>query len=83
MGRTTLVEHDVPVEMRDGTVLRADVWRPADGPPSPAVLFRTPYGKSPLGLATLTPAQCVDRGYAAVVQDTRGRFGSEGEWAPL
>ncbi|CAM5692669.1 hypothetical protein SMICM304S_03940 [Streptomyces microflavus] len=64
-------------------VLRADVWRPADGPASPAVLFRTPYGKSPLGLATLTPAQCVDRGYAAVVQDTRGRFRSEGEWAPL
>ncbi len=83
MGRTTLVEHDVPVEMRDGTVLRADVWRPAEGPPAPAVLFRTPYGKSPLGLATLTPAQCVDRGYAAVVQDTRGRFASEGEWAPL
>ncbi|MFH9397970.1 CocE/NonD family hydrolase [Streptomyces sp. NPDC017556] len=83
MGRTTLIEHDVPVEMRDGTVLRADVWRAADGPASPAVLFRTPYGKSPLGLATLTPAQCVDRGYAAVVQDTRGRFGSEGEWAPL
>lgn len=83
MGRTTLIEHDVPVEMRDGTVLRADVWRPAEGPASPAVLFRTPYGKSPLGLATLTPAQCVDRGYAAVVQDTRGRFGSEGEWAPL
>ncbi|RST19531.1 CocE/NonD family hydrolase, partial [Streptomyces sp. WAC04770] len=83
MGRTTLIEHDVPVEMRDGTVLRADVWRPADGPPAPAVLFRTPYGKSTLGLATLTPAQCVDRGYAAVVQDTRGRFSSEGAWAPL
>ncbi len=33
MGRTTLVEHDVPVEMRDGTVLRADVWRPAEGRP--------------------------------------------------
>src|SRR5690606_35043502 len=83
MGRTTLIEHDVPVEMRDGTVLRADVWRPADAAPSPAVLFRTPYGKSALGLATLTPSQCVDRGYAAVVQDTRGRFASEGEWAPL
>ncbi|MEI7030369.1 CocE/NonD family hydrolase [Streptomyces pratensis] len=84
MSRTdTLVEHDVAVEMRDGTVLRADVWRPADGPAAPAVLFRTPYGKSTLGLATLTPAQCVDRGYAAVVQDTRGRFASEGRWAPL
>ncbi|MEK8145551.1 hypothetical protein NKH18_42230 [Streptomyces sp. M10(2022)] len=36
MGRTdTLIEHDVPVPMRDGTVLRADVWRPAAGRPDP------------------------------------------------
>lgn len=35
MGRTTLIEHDVPVEMRDGTVLRADVWRPPKGRPRP------------------------------------------------
>ncbi|MER6350848.1 CocE/NonD family hydrolase [Streptomyces sp. NPDC001634] len=89
----TLIEHDVPIPMRDGTVLRADIWLPSpagpygdpgrDAPPCPAVLFRTPYDKSAMNLATLTPAQCVARGYAAVVQDTRGRHRSDGDWAPL
>lgn len=89
----TLIEHDVPVPMRDGTILRADIWLPVtagphggpdpDTQPRPAVLFRTPYDKSAMNLATLTPAQCVARGYAAVVQDTRGRYRSDGDWAPL
>jgi crotonobetaine/carnitine-CoA ligase len=79
----TRVDHDVPVPMRDGTVLRADVWRRDDDQLRPAVLFRTPYDKSASPLGTLSPAQCVAGGYAAVVQDTRGRFSSEGPWAPL
>lgn len=40
-----LVERDVPVEVRDGTVLRADVFRPADGAPVPVLMTHGPYGK--------------------------------------
>lgn len=40
-----VVEKDLPVTTRDGTVLRADVFRP-DGPgPFPALLVHGPYGK--------------------------------------
>ncbi|ONI80335.1 hypothetical protein ALI22I_44105 [Saccharothrix sp. ALI-22-I] len=39
------IEFDVPAEMRDGTVLRADVYRPGDTGPWPVLLSRLPYGK--------------------------------------
>src|SRR5215467_13575403 len=70
--------------MRDGTVLRANVYRPAGGGPWPVLLTRLPYGKDlPLGTALLDPVQAVRRGYVVVVQDTRGRFTSEGDWSPF
>src|SRR5215471_10871766 len=70
--------------MRDGTVLRANVYRPAGGGPWPVLLTRLPYGKDlPLGSAILDPVQAARRGYLVVVQDTRGRFASEGDWYPL
>lgn len=36
---------DVPVTVRDGTVLRADVFRPPADDPCPAILTHGPYGK--------------------------------------
>ncbi len=39
------VEWDVPVEMDDGLVLRADVYRPAGDDRYPVVLSHGPYGK--------------------------------------
>lgn len=44
-GAGMLVERDVPVEVRDGTVLRADVFRPADGRAVPVLMTHGPYGK--------------------------------------
>jgi predicted acyl esterase len=42
-----LLQRDVPIQMRDGTVLRADIYSPADASdPLPTVLSMTPYGKS-------------------------------------
>jgi len=78
-----LVELDVPVPMRDGVTLRANVYRPPEGR-WPVLLTRLPYGKDlPLGSASLDPIQAVRRGYVVIVQDTRGRFASEGEWRPF
>jgi uncharacterized protein len=78
------IELDVPVPMRDGTSLRANVFRPAGDGRHPVLLTRLPYGKDlPLGSAVLDPVQATRRGYAVVVQDTRGRFMSEGEFEPF
>jgi putative CocE/NonD family hydrolase len=78
-----LVELDVPATMRDGAILRANVYRPSDGR-WPVLLTRLPYGKDlPLGNAGLDPLQAVRRGYVVIVQDTRGRFASDGEWHPF
>lgn len=67
--------------MRDGVRLAAHVFLPAGNGRAPVILERTPYGK---GVAISTSHQdFVDRGYAVVVQDVRGRYGSEGIFNPL
>ena len=80
------VEFDVPATMRDGAILRANVYRPDDGGAGtyPVLLTRLPYGKDlPMGASALDPAQTARRGYIVVVQDVRGTFTSEGSWFPL
>nr|BAA01048.1 glutaryl 7-ACA acylase precursor [Brevibacillus laterosporus] len=75
---------DVMVEMRDGVKLATDIYLPVakteqekkDG--FPTLVFRTPYNKDTYG-KTEGPF-FAKRGYAVVVQDTRGRYKSEGEW---
>ena len=66
---------DVPMPMRDGVILRADMVRP-DGPgPFPTLLNRTPYSKSVDDLGAFARA-----GYAVLKQDLRGRYASDGTW---
>ena len=75
------VETNVAATMRDGTTLYADVYRP-DGPgPFPTILQRTPYDKT-AGLAAqmLDPMKAAKAGFALIIQDTRGRFTSGGEF---
>ena len=76
-----IIERNVEAAMRDGTVLRADVYRPDTPDRLPVLLQRTPYGKQVGGLnfAILSAG----RGYAVVVQDTRGRWASDGEHYPM
>ncbi|UGS34062.1 Cocaine esterase [Capillimicrobium parvum] len=73
--------------MRDGTVLSADVWRPAGGEDCPVLLQRLPYDRTDPSVAVaqagLDPLRAVDAGYAVVIQDCRGRFGSEGRFEPF
>lgn len=80
------VERDVRVEMRDGVGLATDVYRSDDDERHPVLVHRTPYSKG-LGwfVAGLmfNPLDAVERGYAVLVQDTRGRLASEGEWEPF
>lgn len=68
--------------MRDGVKLAVNVFLPGGAPGRlPTILERTPYGKG----AAITPnyASFVDRGYAVVVEDVRGRYDSKGAFDPL
>ncbi len=70
-------EANIRVKMRDGVGLRADIYRPAADGKFPVLLQRTPYNKNnEFGFGLKAAA----RGYVVIVQDVRGRFGSEGEW---
>ncbi len=73
---------DVLLPTRDGlTRLATTVWRPSRGGRWPAVLARTPYNKE--GLAPSLPDLFVANDYAAVAQDVRGRYASEGFYTPF
>lgn len=80
-----IVERGVSIPMRDGVRLHADVYRPDDGTPVPAVLNRTPYDRSLrlTPLAALDPDTAAAEGFALVCQDVRGRHGSGGEFYPF
>ena len=70
----------IEAKMRDGTVLRADIYRPKADGRFPVLVQRTPYDKrNEAGFAV----KAVARGYVVVVQDVRGRYTSEGEWYPF
>jgi putative CocE/NonD family hydrolase len=75
------VENNIPVTMRDGVVLHADVRRPKANGKYPVLIFRTPYDKNegdPFNESTFNAA--VGRGYAMVIGDVRGRYSSGGEF---
>ena len=75
-------DSDVPITMRDGIVLVADVRRP-DGPGRyPVLVVQTPYNKDGginAFLGGLTD-YFVQRGYVTVTVDVRGTGGSQGQW---
>jgi uncharacterized protein len=73
---------DVAVPMRDGIVLRADVWLPKAGGRFPTLVYRTPYGKHFAAKEWTTFDRAVAHGYAIVIQDVRGRYASDGEFNP-
>ena len=77
-----VVSKDVAVRMRDGTVLRADVLLPGNKGRFPVLVYRTPYGKEFALAEYSTFKRAVERGYAVVVQDVRGRYASAGEFRP-
>src|SRR2546425_823859 len=62
------------VAMRDGVKLATDVYLPEGDGPFPIVLMHSPYNKN-----GGNPRDANSHGYALVIQDTRGRFASEGE----
>lgn len=79
------VERGVAARMRDGCALLADVYRPEGArEPLPALVMRTPYDRAaPTETVYAHPVWYARQGFVVVVQDVRGRYGSEGEFAPF
>src|SRR5579875_2914007 len=70
------VERGVKVPMRDGVILRADIYRPKQEGRFPVLLERTPYNKT--GGADFG-YKAAASGYVVIIQDVRGRYTSDGE----
>jgi putative CocE/NonD family hydrolase len=75
-----LLDRSVP--MRDGVILRADVWLPKAEGRFPTLVYRTPYGKQFAAKEWTTFDKAVAHGYAIVLEDVRGRYASDGEFVP-
>lgn len=71
--------YDVGVEVRDGTRLSADVYRPLEAGQHPTIFTLTPYNNNS-DRSMEAAWEWVRRGYAYVTVDVRGRYDSEGEW---
>jgi putative CocE/NonD family hydrolase len=75
---------EVPARMRDGTILRADLYRPQTPEPVPVILMRTQYGKSSAQIQPSryqSPDWFASHCYLVVVQDVRGQGSSDGTFS--
>jgi putative CocE/NonD family hydrolase len=74
-------DHTVRITMPDGTKLAASLYRPRNAQgPLPTIYVRLPYGRQEHAEA-INSANFARFGYAVLVQDVRGKFDSEGEFA--
>ena len=74
------IENNVPAKMRDGVVLMADVYRPLADGTFPVILQRTPYNRTNNSGENVATAS---HGYVVIIQDTRGRYQSQGTFYPF
>ncbi|MFN7995616.1 MAG: CocE/NonD family hydrolase [Bryobacteraceae bacterium] len=74
------IESGVAATMRDGVKLIADIYHPDAEGRFPVLLERTPYNRA--GGAG-SSAKIASHGYVVIIQDTRGRFDSDGEFYPF
>ncbi len=77
------IENRVPIPMRDGVTLYADVYRPAQDGQYPVIVSRTPYSTERFPSAYAAAVYFSRRGYVYVFQDVRGRHESDGRWEPF
>ncbi len=74
-----IIESGVKAKMRDGVTLVSDIFRPKAPGKYPVLLERSPYNRRDPETGTFLAS----RGYVVILQDTRGRFDSEGEFYPF
>ncbi len=74
---------EVMIPMRDGVRLHAVILRPTDtSEPLPILMQRTPYGvdESTSDSINARHTELAQSGYIFVMEDIRGRYGSEGQF---
>ncbi len=77
------VERGIEIKMRDGVVLRGDLFRPDTDGKFPVLLQRTPYRRATWGYDVNFAQRAASRGYVVFLQDVRGRYTSDGDWYPF
>ena len=77
------IDHGVRIAMPDGVALASSLYLPR-GPRQalPTVLIRLPYDRLRYDEAVRSALWFARHGYAVMVQDVRGKFDSQGEFAP-
>lgn len=78
------IDKYIPIPMRDGVNLYADIYKPPVKGKYPVILIRLPYGIREY--YTYMPAYgkyWAKKGYVFVAQDVRGKWRSEGEFEPM
>lgn len=76
-----LEQPGLSIPMRDGVRLAANLFLPQAIGRWPAILFRTPYGRK--GSSSRSYRTLLQRGYAVVIEDVRGRNGSQGTFQTI
>jgi hypothetical protein len=79
------IERAVTMFTSDGTALVADVYRPETDGTTPTILVRIPFSKtfSNSFYATVVGRFWAEHGYTVVIQGTRGRYLSSGQYYPF
>ena len=75
-----IIQNGVTAKMRDGVQLVADIYRPRTDGKFPVLLERTPYNRKGDSSSAYALSSY---GYVVILQDTRGRFDSEGDFYPF
>jgi putative CocE/NonD family hydrolase len=84
LGDGVTLERSVRFRLSDGTTLVSDHYYPRESGPHPTLLMRQPYGRDIASTVVYAhPAWFARHGYNVVIQDVRGRGGSEGHFYPF
>ncbi len=86
MTSSVVIDRDLQVPARDGVHLATDVYRPNGEGSFPTLVYRVRGSRSAAfitGILLVNPLEAVRRGYAVVIQEVRGRAGSEARWHPF
>ena len=75
------IQLDLKIPMRDDVRLYAALYRPATGNRFPVLLIRSPYSTQHPRYVDWA-MRFAQHGYAVVMQDSRGRYESDGVWRP-
>ena len=72
-----VVSEDVATSMRDGVILRSDIFQPERPGRYPVLVSRTPYDKRRDSYRRIAQFMA-ERGYVCILQDIRGTHASDG-----